>query len=272
MTVERLDLALVAAGLVRSRTAAAAAVAAGRVRVDGVVVTRPGVRVDDPAVLEVESDEGWVGRAAGKLDAALTAFDVPVAGRLALDVGASTGGFTQVLLQRGAARVIALDVGRDQLVPELRHDPRVTVVEGENARDLVPDRLAELTGDDARPDLVVVDVSFISLTKILPAAVAVGTATLDIVCLIKPQFEVGKARIRVGVVTEAADRADAVRSVLSAADALGLQTVGLIASPIVGARGNREVLAHLRRPRGTDQAEWSATIDRVVRAGDGGAG
>lgn len=271
MTVERLDLALVIAGLVRSRTAAQAAVADGRVRVDGVVVQRPGQRVDVDAVLEVDAVHGgdWVGRAAGKLDAALDAFGIDVRDRTALDLGASTGGFTQVLLERGAVSVVALDVGHGQLVPELREDPRVIVVEGENARFLTPERLRELSGSGTPPQVVVADLSFISLALILPAIAAVAGADADLVLLVKPQFEVGRTKVRVGLVPDPADRAAAVRSVLDAAAAEGLLTAGVIASPVIGAHGNREVLVHLHRSRGSDPSQWTTPIERAVRP-DGG--
>lgn len=264
MTVERLDVALVGRGLVRSRSAAAAAVEAGRVRVDGVVATRAAQRVlADASVLLAPGDD-WVGRAAGKLDAALDAFGVDVRGRRALDLGASTGGFTQVLLERGAAAVVALDVGHEQLVPELRADPRVTVVEGENARSLTRERLAALAGDDVAPGVVVADLSFISLTLVMPAIAAVSAPDADVILLVKPQFEVGRGKVRAGIVIDSTDRADAVAGVLAAAAAAGLSTVGVIASPVIGTHGNREVLVHLRRGPAFDPTEWEATIGRAV--------
>lgn len=260
----RLDVALVSRGLVRSRTAAALAVAEGRVRLDGVVARRPSVVVPAGARLEVDPGDGWVGRAAGKLAAALDGFGIDPRGRLALDLGASTGGFTQVLLDRGARRVVALDVGHGQLVPELRRDPRVVVVERENARDLTAPRLASLSGTDAAPDVVVADLSFISLTMVLPAVARVSALEADIVCLIKPQFEVGRGGLKRGVVTDPDARSRAVRSVLDAAAEQGLRTAGLLASPVVGAHGNREVLLHLHRTRGSGPAEWSRSIGGIV--------
>lgn len=264
MTRDRLDVVLVTLGLVRSRSAGATAVAEGRVRVDGTVVRRPAAPVPSGADVEVEPDEGWVGRAAGKLDAALDAFGIDPRDRLALDLGASTGGFTQVLLRRGARRVVALDVGHAQLVRELRDDPRVVVVEGENARDLTAERLAELTGSAEAPGLVVADLSFIPLPLVLPAVARTAAADADVVCLIKPQFEVGRAGVRRGIVTDAGARADAVRSVLAAAAEQGLLTAGLLASPVVGAGGNREVLVALHRTRGSLPAEWERSIGVVV--------
>jgi 23S rRNA (cytidine1920-2'-O)/16S rRNA (cytidine1409-2'-O)-methyltransferase len=265
VSAERLDVALVARGLARSRAAAQAAVAAGSVRVDGAPAKRVSQRVEDDSVLEVERGSGWVGRGAGKLDAALNAFGVDVAGRTALDLGASTGGFTQVLLERGAASVIALDVGHDQLAPELREDPRVVVVEGENARTLTPERLAELAGSTVAPEVVVVDLSFISLSLVLPAIAAVSGRDADVICLVKPQFEVGRTKVRGGLVHDADDRVRAVEAVLGTAAATGLKTVGVIASPVVGTHGNREALVHLHRLRGSDPSQWTASIARAVR-------
>jgi 23S rRNA (cytidine1920-2'-O)/16S rRNA (cytidine1409-2'-O)-methyltransferase len=269
VSAERLDVALVARGLARSRAAAQAAVDAGRVLVDGAPAKRVSQRVGAEALLEVDRGSGWVGRGAGKLDAALDAFGIDVSGRRALDLGASTGGFTQVLLERGAASVVALDVGHDQLAPELREDPRVVVVEGENARTLTPQRLAELTGSDVPPDVVVADLSFISLSLVLPAIAAVADPDADVVCLVKPQFEVGRTKVRGGLVPDPDDRVVAVTAVLGTASATGLRTVGVIASPIVGTHGNREALVHLHRARGSDPSEWSESIERAVRPAAG---
>jgi len=243
----RLDVELASRGLAASRSAAARLVDEGAVRVDGVPARRAAQPVESTARIEV--DEGAArlpGRAAHKLAAALDAFDVDPAGRLALDVGASTGGFTRVLLDRGAREVTALDVGRDQLVPELRADPRVRVVEGVNARDLTPETLAAHAGTDEAPTLVVVDVSFIPLALVLPAIVASVHPDAELVVLVKPQFEVGRARIRDGVVRDPGHRRDAVLGVLDAAGRVGAPVHALIASPLTGAAGNLEYLAHLR--------------------------
>jgi 23S rRNA (cytidine1920-2'-O)/16S rRNA (cytidine1409-2'-O)-methyltransferase len=276
VTDGRLDVALVRRGLARSRKAALELIAAGLVRVDGRVASRPSTPVGPGTALEVEQGPRWVGRAAGKLDAALDAFGIDVAGLSALDVGASTGGFTQVLLERGARTVVALDVGHGQLVPELRADPRVITVEGENARYLTADRLAELTGSRELPGVVVGDLSFISLTLVLPAIASVLAADADAVLLIKPQFEVGRTGVRDGIVADPAARAAAVRAVLAAASTAGLRTVGLLRSPVVGTHGNVEVLAHVQQRRGGDPAEWHGSgewderIEQVVRDDDGG--
>jgi len=168
----RLDAELVRRGLARSRALAVEAIEQGRVTVDGRAVAKPSTRVTEDAALQIEDEQRYVSRAALKLVAALDAFDVDPAGRLALDVGASTGGFTQVLLERGAREVIALDVGHGQLAPIVRQDPRVRVVEGVNARDLDAGRLAEVAGTTETPTLVVGDLSFISLRQVLPALAA----------------------------------------------------------------------------------------------------
>jgi len=257
----RLDAALVARGLARSRGQAADLIRAGRVRVDGRPVVKPAAPVAPGAEVEVEGEGGWVSRAAGKLDAALDAFGIPVAGRVALDVGASTGGFSQVLLERGAAFVLAIDVGHGQLSPAL--DPeiragRLVSLEGVNARDLVPGSFdAQLAGRAI--ELVVADLSFIPLRLVLPALVAVAPEA-ELVVLVKPQFEVGRGGVREGVVRSAALRADAIGGVLWAAHDLGLGVLGLESSTVVGTHGNSEYLAHLRAGAGSDPSEWSGRI------------
>ena len=259
---DRLDAALAARGLARSRTAAAKLIADGVVSVDGVWVLKPSTRVAEDAVLRVDAPDSYVSRGAYKLLAALDAFAVPVPGRFALDVGASTGGFTQVLLERGAESVIALDVGHGQLVPELRSHRDVVVVEGVNVRDLTPELLREASGRRALPDLVVGDLSFISLTLVLPPLVsALGTGA-DYVLLVKPQFEVG--RTREGVVRSPAMRADAVTRVLWSAWDLGLGTVGVLPSPIAGGAGNREYLIRLASEGGSNPTEWLGRVNEMV--------
>jgi len=269
VTGARLDVALVARGLARSRTAAARAVAAGDVRIDGVVALRPSVRVEQDAVLDVVPPR-HVGRAGRKLEAALDGFHIRPEGRLALDLGASTGGFTALLLDRGAEHVVALDVGHDQLVPDLRADPRVTVVEGENARELTADRLAALTGSGRPPSLVVADLSFISLGHVLPAIAGVLETDGDVVLLVKPQFEVGRTRVVGGLVPDPDDRVRAVEGVLGAAAAVGLHPAGVLPSPIRGTHGNREALVHLRRALGSDPGGWTEPIRVAVGADEGG--
>ncbi|HTL40313.1 MAG TPA: TlyA family RNA methyltransferase [Pseudolysinimonas sp.] len=259
----RLDAELVRRGLARSRALAVAAIDEGRVFVDGRPATKASLRVSPDAVLALDGGDRWVSRSAGKLAGALDAFDVAVSGRLALDVGASTGGFTQVLLERGAREVIALDVGHGQLAPAIRADERVRVIEGMNARDLTPESLAAASGTSAQPDLVVADVSFISLGMILPGLVAVAGTDADYVLLVKPQFEVGRTGIREGVVKNRAARHDAVSSVLWSAWDADLPTAGVISSPVIGTNGNQEYLVWLSAGVGGNPTEWRGVIDAL---------
>lgn len=244
----RLDALLVDRGLAASRERARALILAGAVRVDGHPVTKAGTPVaPDADVSLVEADHPWVSRGGVKLAHALDVFRIDVTGRTALDVGASTGGFTDVLLQRGAARVVALDVGHNQIDWKLRTDPRVVVLERVNARHLTP---ADLPPDLRTFDIVTVDVSFISLTHILPALPPLLAPGADVVALVKPQFEAGRAEVgKGGIVRDTAVHARVVERVTSCADALGLSRMGLADSPITGMEGNREFLLHLRRER-----------------------
>jgi 23S rRNA (cytidine1920-2'-O)/16S rRNA (cytidine1409-2'-O)-methyltransferase len=205
-----------------------------------------------------------VSRAAHKLVAALDGFELDPSGRLALDVGASTGGFTQVLLERGARAVIALDVGHGQLAEPVRSDPRVRNVEGVNARYLEAAAFSELSGTSEKPSLVVGDLSFISLGMVLPSILGVAEVGADFVLLVKPQFEVGRTGIREGVVRTAALRDEAVMGVLWAAWDLGLGTAGILPSPIVGTGGNHEYLAWLSAVRGGNPTEWSAAVSAIA--------
>jgi 23S rRNA (cytidine1920-2'-O)/16S rRNA (cytidine1409-2'-O)-methyltransferase len=264
MSDGRLDAVLASRGLARSRTHAARLVADGLVTVDGVTQLKPSTRVAGDQAVEVVGADHYVSRAAHKLLAALDAFPVAVDGVLALDVGASTGGFTQVLLERGAARVIALDVGHGQLAEPVARDPRVTRVDGANARDLTADSLAALTGIRDRPGLVVGDLSFISLPLVLPAIVATAAPDAELVLLVKPQFEVGRGGIREGIVRDPRLIEDAVTGVLWAAWDLGVGTAGLIPSPILGQHGNREYLVWLSTSRGSHPTEWLETVTALV--------
>jgi 23S rRNA (cytidine1920-2'-O)/16S rRNA (cytidine1409-2'-O)-methyltransferase len=264
MPEARLDAELVRRGLARSRGQAAQALAEGRVSVDGATVLKAATRVAPDAVLAITGGDAYVSRAAHKLAAALDAFGVDPAGRFALDIGASTGGFTQVLLERGARRVLALDVGHDQLAGPVRSDPRVIVVEGQNARALTAESVAGWSGDPERADLVVADLSFIPLGTVLPALVATAAPDADLVLLIKPQFEVGRQGVREGVVRDPGLRQDAVTAVLWAAHDLGLRTAGLVPSPILGAAGNHEYLAHFSARVGGDPSEWRSTVSALT--------
>lgn len=261
---QRLDAALAERGLARSRTHAAALVADSAVRVDGEIVTKPSTRVGPAADLRVDAVDDYVSRGAHKLIAALDAFAVAVDGRTALDMGASTGGFTQVLRERGAAPVIAVDVGHGQLAASVASDAEVHPVEGYNVRFMTPESLAEASGVRDAPSVITGDLSFISLAHVLPALAPVAAPAADVVLLVKPQFEVGRTGIRGGVVVDAALRVDAVRTVLAAARAAGLGTLGVRRSPIEGAHGNVEALVHISPGRGSDPTEWEDTIAREV--------
>jgi 23S rRNA (cytidine1920-2'-O)/16S rRNA (cytidine1409-2'-O)-methyltransferase len=238
----RLDLEMTRRGLALSREAAQRLIMAGRVRVNSQAAAKPDLRVDEAAEIAiVGATREYASRGGHKLAEALDHFAIAVAGSDALDVGASTGGFTDVLLQRGAARVIALDVGYGQLADRLRRDPRVTVMDRTNIRNVAPGGLPW------RPHLIVIDASFISLKLILPVVGPLAVRPADIVALVKPQFEVGKGKVgKGGVVRDDGLRAQALADVLASATTLGFEVAGAIESPIAGAAGNREYLAHLR--------------------------
>jgi len=239
----RLDVRLVTEGLAASRERARALILAGRVKVGGEVVSKAGASVADRAVIEVVGpDFPWVGRGGVKLACALDTFRIDVTGREALDIGASTGGFTDVLLQRGARRVVALDVGHGQLDWRLREDPRVVVLEHRNARQLEPDWLPAPAG------IVTIDVSFISLRLILPVLPPVLEPGADVVALVKPQFEAGRDEVgRGGLVKDPSVHEAVLARVTESASACGLRRVGMTPSPITGATGNQEFLLHLRQ-------------------------
>lgn len=262
----RLDVALVERGLARSRATARAAIEAGRVSVDGRAIVKPAHPVAASALVEVEGEDHYVSRAAHKLIAALDDSGIDPSGMRCLDLGASTGGFTQVLLERGARQVIALDVGHGQLAPTLALDPRVVAVEGENARHLTAERLTEASGVAERPDLVVGDLSFISLAHILPAIVETVGVEVPVILLIKPQFEVGRTGIREGIVHDAALREDAIMGVLWAAYDLGLLASIVRSSPIVGTNGNSEYLAVFRPGAGEHPTEWRSRVSALAHA------
>ena len=262
----RLDAAIAGRGLARSRTHASQLITDGLVTVDGRPVVKASVRVRASQVIEVAGTDHYVSRAAHKLKAALDAFPVRVEGRVTLDVGASTGGFTQVLLERGATRVIALDVGHDQLAPDIAGDERVTVIEGFNARFMTAENLATAAGGPVAPEIVVADLSFISLTTVLPAIVGTAGLRSSYVLLVKPQFEVGRTGIREGIVRQAPLRTDAVNGVLWAAWDLGLPTAGVVSSPIAGASGNHEYLVWLDVAAGRSPAEWSDAVTALTEA------
>jgi 23S rRNA (cytidine1920-2'-O)/16S rRNA (cytidine1409-2'-O)-methyltransferase len=241
----RLDTLVVDRGLAASRDRARALILAGQVRVNGQPVTKAGAPVDPSAELSLlAADHPYVSRGGLKLAHALASFRVPVAGRVALDIGASTGGFTDALLQAGAARVVALDVGHGQIDWKLRSDPRVIVLERVNARALTADQLPPATRVF---DIVTIDVSFISLRHILPVVPATLAAVADVVALVKPQFEAGRDDVGDGgLVLDPVIHERVVDEVKGAARAVGLNPVAMTPSPITGATGNQEFLLHLR--------------------------
>jgi 23S rRNA (cytidine1920-2'-O)/16S rRNA (cytidine1409-2'-O)-methyltransferase len=244
MTRRRIDTLLAERGLVGSRTSAAQSVRAGRVRIgrDGPFARKPGQLVAEDAELLLTEPPPFVSRGGIKLANALEALGIDVTGRSCLDVGASTGGFTDCLLKRGAERVVALDVARGQLDWGLRNDPRVEVVERANARDL---RAADLP---FAPELAVIDVSFISLAKVLPAVARCLTAEGELLALVKPQFELGRQRVgKGGVVAAAPDRRDALRTVAAVARDERLAVLGFASSGLPGPKGNRETFIHCSR-------------------------
>jgi 23S rRNA (cytidine1920-2'-O)/16S rRNA (cytidine1409-2'-O)-methyltransferase len=261
----RVDAELVRRGLARSRQQAAELIDAGRVSVDGLPAAKPATAVAVTARLTVKDGaRTWVSRGAHKLIGALDAFHVDVDNRRCLDAGASTGGFTEVLLDRGASEVVAADVGYGQLAWSLRSDSRVTVLERTNVRDLSVDAIG------GPVDLVVADLSFISLTTVLGALTSCATGDADIVPMVKPQFEVGKDHVGAGgVVTDPRLRAGAVLAVATRAAELGWHPVNVIASPLPGPSGNVEYFLHLRsrtdRPLVGDALERS--VERAIAEG-----
>jgi 23S rRNA (cytidine1920-2'-O)/16S rRNA (cytidine1409-2'-O)-methyltransferase len=246
VTRKRLDVVLVERGLAESRAQAQALVMAGLVRGH----SKPGEQVDEATELEVESPPPYVSRAGHKLANALDAFGVGPAGRDCLDLGASTGGFSDVLLQRGAARVIALDVGHGQLHPKVRDDPRVTVLERVNARSLTELPFA--------PQLVTCDVSFISVSTALPPALALAAPGWEALVLVKPQFEAGRADAAKGVVRDANVHRRVLREVAVASTGWRARVAGVVDSGLPGPKGNREFVLYLKAD---DRAELPADLD-----------
>ena len=239
----RLDIYIAERGLTVSRSEAKSLILSGAVSVNGVTVKKPSMDILEDAEVRVDrSAKKYVSRGGLKLEAALDAFGVNPEGKLALDVGASSGGFTDCLLQRGAAHVVAVDSGFGQMVESLRSDSRVTVVENFNARNMRPEDIEYV------PELAVMDVSFISARLIIPAVYGVLAAGGEFICLIKPQFEVGRQGIRKGgIVRDERLRAGAVRDVCDCARQIGFEVLGTITSPIEGGDGNIEFLAHFRK-------------------------
>jgi 23S rRNA (cytidine1920-2'-O)/16S rRNA (cytidine1409-2'-O)-methyltransferase len=259
MPKRRLDTLLAERGLFVSRSRAAASVMAGEVRVGagGRRASKPGELVDEREQIAVDAPPRYVSRGGVKLANALAATGVPVRNRLALDVGASTGGFVDCLLQNGARGVIAVDVGYGTLDYGLRNDPRVTVLERTNARTLTPALIAAAREDAQTPDLATVDVSFISLEKVLGAVLGCLDGGYDVLALVKPQFELGRGRVgKGGVVREAVDRREALVGAGRAAIALGAALRGFCSSGLPGPKGNRESFMWL-----VDPVEGAGTRD-----------
>jgi 23S rRNA (cytidine1920-2'-O)/16S rRNA (cytidine1409-2'-O)-methyltransferase len=258
----RLDAELVRRGLARSREHAVTLIAEGRVAVAGTAATKPatGVEAGTPVVVRTDPDQpSWVSRGAHKLLGALDAFGIAVEGRRVLDAGASTGGFTEVLLSRGAAEVVAVDVGYGELAWSLRTDDRVKVHERTNVKTLTPEAI------DGQVDLVVADLSFISLRLVLPALVACARDDAELLPMVKPQFEIGRERLGAGgVVRDPEHRVQTVLEVARAAASLGWGTAGVVASPLPGPAGNVEFFLWLRRDAGAPQEEQ---VRRAVEEG-----
>jgi 23S rRNA (cytidine1920-2'-O)/16S rRNA (cytidine1409-2'-O)-methyltransferase len=263
---QRLDLLLIERQLYPSRQLAQRSILAGEVKVNGAVVDKVGTTVATDAEISVKERSRFVSRGGEKLAGALTSFDVRVAGRVCMDAGISTGGFTDCLLQAGAERVYGIDVGYGQVDWKIRTDDRVILRERTNIRHLTP---TELYGEPdldgvypvALPDLCVVDVSFISIAKILPALATLLAPPQELILLVKPQFEVGRERVgKNGVVRDGAARIDAIRTVLTAANTLGWHGRGLVTSPITGPAGNIEYLLWLDR---VDRGE-AFDLDRAI--------
>lgn len=242
MSRKRADILLVERGFFESRAKARAAIEAGGVTADGRLVAKASELLDEAAEIVAEAAHPWVGRGALKLAHALELWPISVEGRVVLDVGASTGGFTEVCLSRGAAKIYAVDVGRGQLHPKVVADPRVVDLSGVDARNLDAALLPE------PPQLIVSDVSFISLEKALPAALALAAPDADLVCLVKPQFEVGREHVgKGGVVKDEAARSNAVRAVADFLERSGWSVRGEAQSPVTGSDGNIEYLLWARK-------------------------
>ena len=237
----RADLLLVERGLFPSRAKAQAAIVAGKVTANAALVHAPSEEIPLDAELQARPEHPWVSRGGVKLAAALEHFGIDPQGRVGLDVGASTGGFTDVLLSRGARLVYAIDVGRDQLDSSLRAISKVILIEQTDIRALEPQRLAEA------PDLIVIDVSFISLRLVLPAVAKLAAPAAELVALIKPQFEVGPGGTKKGIVRDPALQARACEEIAAAAGSLGWEVLAVVPSPVLGREGNREFLLGARR-------------------------
>ena len=263
---QRLDLLLVERGLAETRSRAQALVMAGRVRVEGELVDKAGAQIDPGAGIEVEQPARYVSRGGDKLQTAIDRWSIDVRGELCLDVGASTGGFTDCLLQHGAERVVAVDVGRNQLHERLRTDPRVVSMEQVNARSLEPAQLP------FTPSFLVVDVSFISLRLVLPPAVACLDGAWRGLVLVKPQFEAGRSRAPGGVVRDPEVRREVVQSCWDLAQNLPSAILGVCDSSVPGPAGNREYLLYLASPSHPSTIEHEVDVNAEIAAAISAAG
>jgi 23S rRNA (cytidine1920-2'-O)/16S rRNA (cytidine1409-2'-O)-methyltransferase len=236
----RADIVLVERGAFSSRARAQAAIEAGLVRIDGEILRRASTMIDETAAIEAEAPHPWASRGGVKLAAALDAFRLNPAGLVCLDIGASTGGFTDVLLARGARRVYAVDVGRDQFDPRLSADPRVVLHEGLDARDLAPDLF------ETPPEAIVCDVSFISLRLVLPRVLPLAAPSAWLAALIKPQFEAGRDKLKKGAVKDPAVQREVCETIVACIQSLGWTTLRIVPSPILGGAGAEEFLLGAR--------------------------
>jgi 23S rRNA (cytidine1920-2'-O)/16S rRNA (cytidine1409-2'-O)-methyltransferase len=241
MNLQRADIALTERGLFESRAKAREAILAGLVSVDGRTIAKPSQPLAPNADIVAQAPYPWVSRGGVKLIHALDVFGVDPRDRVCLDIGASTGGFTDVLLARGASHVTAVDVGHGQLHEKIASDPRVSSIERQDARGLEPSHLQEA------PSLIVIDASFISLSLLLPRALSLAAKNAELVALIKPQFEVGRAAVKKGVVRNAEAHNEVCARISAEVEQLGWSVAGVVASPIEGADGNREFLICARR-------------------------
>jgi 23S rRNA (cytidine1920-2'-O)/16S rRNA (cytidine1409-2'-O)-methyltransferase len=262
----RADLALVEAGLARSRSHAATLIDAKRALVNGEAIRKPAQPIVETASLTLLPAIDYVSRAGHKLAEALDQFaELELVGKYCLDVGASTGGFTEVLLRRGASSVVSIDVGHDQMVTELKDNPKVTCIEGFNARELSPQTLAATGVAKADFDVVVADLSFISLTLVLEQILLVAPSA-DLVLLIKPQFEVGRQSLSAnGIVNDYRLRAEAIRQVVDHANSLGCGIRGLVRSALPGTHGNIEYVLWISSKEAQNSGQWSEIIDSLAK-------
>ena len=262
----RADLALVEAGLARSRSHAATLIDAKRALVNGEPIRKPAQPIVETASLTLLPAIDYVSRAGHKLAEALDQFaELELVGKYCLDVGASTGGFTEVLLRRGASSVVSIDVGHDQMVAELKDNPKVTCIEGFNARELSPQTLAATGVANADFDVVVADLSFISLTLVLEQILSVAP-NADLVLLIKPQFEVGRQSLSAnGIVNDYRLRAEAIRQVVDHANSLGCGIRGLVRSALPGTHGNIEYVLWISSKEAQNSGQWSEIIDSLAK-------